>query len=367
MTYFSILQPAHNYAAFLPQAIDSVLAQSYDDFELIIIDDGSTDQTWQIIQSYDDPRIVAVQQAENRGMTATLNHGLQLATGEIVAVIGADDVYHRDFLSRVHEEFAAHGPKVGAVSVYLRGIDGSSRPLADDPAAAHFNTPWDFSDPSVWVWQNHFAGCAAVRREVFDTVGEFFEDIAASMDWDLWIRMVAAGYTLRVVPEVLFDWRLHGANITNRDVSQTLLDYSLISERHLHPYLARIGRHDLIATNVGIFLTHRGLIEAEPDVTRTVVSRVLSALPEADQSAAVRAAGFETDRLRHLAEEAGQLRANLDEVTATLRERDYELRAALDRLGAAEDDRRAARDELARWQSTTIYRAARKAKRALGK
>jgi glycosyltransferase involved in cell wall biosynthesis len=367
VTYFSILQPAHNYARFLPEAITSVLGQSYDDFEFIIIDDCSTDDTWDIVQSFKDPRIVAVQQAENRGMTATLNHGLRIASGEAIAVIGADDVYHRDFLARVHAEFAASGPEVGAVSVYLRGIDADGHPLAADPAGAHFNQPWDFGDPATWVWQNHFAGCAAVRREVFDTVGEFSEDIASAMDWDLWIRMLAAGYSLRVVPEVLFDWRLHGENITNRSVLQTLADYSLISERHLHPYLASIGRHDLIATNAGIFLTHRGLIEAEPAFTQTVVSRVLSSLPESDQAAAVRAAGFEVDRLRRLAEQGTSLRDDLAQANEALREREYELQAALDRLGAAEADRRQAHAELERWQSTAIYRAARKAKRAVRK
>lgn len=378
MTKISVLMPAYNYARYVSQAVSSVLDSSFTDFELIVIDDGSTDDTWSILESFDDPRVVALRNDTNLGMGATLNRGLGLASGDLIGVLNSDDRYHTDYLQRIHDVFATAGPELGAVGTYLRPIDADGYGLVDHPAEADINRPLDLDDPAAWIWNNRFSGSALVRRSVFDAVGGFSPDVTSAMDWDLWIRALAAGFRFRVIEEVLFDWRLHGENITNRDATVTLEGYSLISQRHLHPYLTRIGREDLLAVNVAGFLTHEALITADVSFAARILDRVLVPLTSVQQAAAIRCAGEELLRLRayYLGEAArvdylqGLIAASEQRTTDTaeaLRERDYQLSAALDRLGAAEADRRAAQAEVAAAKNTPLRRAGRKVKRRLGK
>src|ERR1700759_5063249 len=93
----TVLMPAYNAAPYICQAIDSVLAQSYSDFELLIINDGSADNTEELIKAYTDKRIRLYTQ-ENKGLIETLNRGLQLATGTYIARFDADDVCYPDRL-----------------------------------------------------------------------------------------------------------------------------------------------------------------------------------------------------------------------------------------------------------------------------
>lgn len=378
MTEISVIMPAYNYARYLPEAVASVLDSSFTDFELIVIDDCSTDDTWAVLESFDDPHVVALRNDTNRGMCATLNRGLGLARGDYIAVVGADDRYHRDFLRRIHEVFAAAGPELGAVGTYLRPIDADGNPHLDHAVETDVNRPFDFQSPATWIWHNRFSGSAVVRRSVFDAVGGFAEDVTSAMDWDLWIRALAAGFTFHVIEEKLFDWRLHGENITNRDATETVEGYSLISQRHLHPYLIRIGREDLVAANVAGFLTNAAMITADVSFAARILDRVFVPLTTVQQAAAVRHAGDEVLRLReyYLGEAArvdylqGLVAAAEQRATDSadaLREKNYELTAALDRLGAAEADRRAAQAELAAAKNSLLRRAGRKVKRRLRK
>lgn len=376
MTEVSVVMPVFNAASSLPDAVASILGSSFTDFELILIDDASTDNTWSVMQSYDDPRFVAARNDTNQGLCATLNRALGLARGDYIAVVGADDRYHQDFLLRTREVFERGGPELGAVATYVEPIDADGKPLVDHQAQTYFNHHCDFSDPAAWIWHNRFPGSAVVRRGVFDAVGVFAEDVPSAMDWDLWVRALAAGFTFHVIPEVLFGWRLHGETIITSD-PETLLGYSLISQRHLHPYLMRIGRDDLLAANVAEFLTNAALITADVAVAALILDRVLTPLTTVQQAAAICAAGDELLRLQHCcigeAAKAEHLRGLVAEAeqraidTAdALREKDYELAAALDRLGAAEADRRAAQAEVTALKNSLIRRVGRKVKRRMG-
>ncbi len=104
MPFFTVLMPAYNAAPFLREAVDSVLAQTFTDFEFLIINDGSTDATAEILASYTDPRI-RVHQQENQGVIGALNAGLALAKGKYIARFDADDVCYPQRLQRQHDYF----------------------------------------------------------------------------------------------------------------------------------------------------------------------------------------------------------------------------------------------------------------------
>jgi len=378
MARLSILLPANNYGLYLRDVIDSALAQSATDFEVVIVDDASTDTTWETITSYRDDRIVALRNDNNQGLSASLNRALGASSGAAVVILNADDRMHPDFLRRAWQALLDTGPQVGVAGVRLRAVDEQGRHIVGHPAEKECSAPLDFNAADSWIWRNWFPGCALIRREVFEVVGGFAEDISTAVTWDLWVRVLAADIGLIVVPEVLCDRRVHEEEVTDEDSAKTLVEYALISQRHLHPYLIRIGRRDLLAQNVAGFLRHPGLIYGDPPFAQTVVSRLFSLLDAADQVAAVQLLGHELLRLR--AEYSDQLqRADFlesrvngitverDSATQVLAQREYELTAALDRLVAAEVDRRAARAELARWENAALFRLGRRATRALRK
>ena len=124
MTTVSILMPAFNYARFLREAVDSVLAQSDPDWELVVIDDASTDETWDILQSYADPRIRSSRAERNRGLAATVNEALRRSTGDVIGVLNSDDRYRPDYLARLRGAFAEHpGIDVGVTRQPAHHVD----------------------------------------------------------------------------------------------------------------------------------------------------------------------------------------------------------------------------------------------------
>ncbi len=368
MVEFSILVPSYSYGLYVAEAIESVLAQTWNDLELIVVDDASIDDSWSVIEQFDDPRVTAIRSDVNRGLGPTLNAALALSTGRIVGVLSADDRYPRDALATYAAAFSAN-PDAAVIGSYVRTIDaeGNQSPRMD--TERFYNTERDLSDPEQWVFQNPLPGGALVRRETLEAVGGYGETVDPVVDWDLWARCLATGANFVVVPEVLYEWRLHGNNITGSDPSWTLRCYARMCRETLHPYLRSIGRQDLIERNLAIFLTHD--VMAEQDVTyRTEIMADL--VTQNDQPAFIGALGAiaaEVKQLRGDAQALQGTRADLrwsrDAVAAleaTLAERNMEVQAAWDRWGAAEADRRAAQEELAKIRSHPLYRAARKAR-----
>ena len=124
----SVVIPAYNHERFLRETIDSVLGQSYENLELIIVDDGSTDKSAEVIRRYSDPRLCYIYQ-ENQDAYNALNRGLSLAKGSYIAILNSDDVYAQNRLQRLLEVQRQSGAQCLFTRVNL--IDDKSIPLAD--------------------------------------------------------------------------------------------------------------------------------------------------------------------------------------------------------------------------------------------
>lgn len=208
----SIITPVYNGEAFIGEAIRSVLDQSYPNWELIIIDDGSTDNTSTIVSSFSDPRIRYIYQ-ENRGQGPALNHGLDLATGEYVATLDADDWYPQNSLyDRVcyldqHPQFSA---------VYGDGYycDESGKPLKRFSEYRKGNLEGDLYEALV---ETSFFGTNSPvmisRQSIEQHQLRYDESIYWSKDWDFFIR-VAETVSFGYVDSIVAYYRLHGANMT---------------------------------------------------------------------------------------------------------------------------------------------------------
>jgi glycosyltransferase involved in cell wall biosynthesis len=204
----SVVVAAYNMARYVADAVRSVLAQTYTDLEVIVIDDGSTDGTADVMKVFEgDPRVKYVRQA-NLGQPRAKNAGILAARGRFIAFCDADDLWVPNKLERQLPRFDAD-PKVGVV--YCR--------TAMITAEGERNGEFSPDAPSGDILRTLFVknvvpfGTAVVRREVLDTLGRFDESLAMGIDWDLWLR-VSTRWHFEFVPESLYLYRVWGGQMS---------------------------------------------------------------------------------------------------------------------------------------------------------
>lgn len=189
----SVIVPVLNGASYIPKAIESVLAQSFEDFELIIVDDGSTDGTAAVVRAYDDTRIRYFYQ-QNRGLSAARNSGIRIARGGWLAFLDCDDYWHPGKLS-AQLDAARRVPDAGLIYCAATSTTMDGEVICEIPALIEGAVL-----PEL-LRGNRVAGSASsamVRREVFDRVGIFDEELRCSEDWDMWLRVAAVTTVARV-------------------------------------------------------------------------------------------------------------------------------------------------------------------------
>jgi glycosyltransferase involved in cell wall biosynthesis len=206
----SVVMSVYNGADFLPAAIDSVLSQTFQDFEFIIVDDGSTDRSVEIIGSYNDPRIVLVRQ-KNQGVAAALNHGLKRTTGEYIARQDADDISLRERFARQVQYLDAH-PEVAVLGTAALIIDAHDRPFSKFLPFAHHKRLVAELLRGVCPLMH---GSVMVRRQAILTAGGYKPIFSHAQDVELWLRM-SAQYRLANLREVLYHYRKHDRSITQQ-------------------------------------------------------------------------------------------------------------------------------------------------------
>lgn len=204
----TVLMPVYNAARFVEAAIRSVLAQTFDDFELVVIDDGSSDDSARIVRSFDDPRIRFVQNERNLGLTPTLNRGLALARGEFVARQDADDLSEPPRLER-QVAFLDANPEVAVVGSWYTKIGEHGEPLGKrTPPTDDVSVQWAMLSYCPIV---HSA--ATFRRDAITALGAYDERFGYAEDFDLWSR-VAKRYRMANVPEYLVQYRVLPTSMT---------------------------------------------------------------------------------------------------------------------------------------------------------
>ncbi len=260
---FSIILTSYNYGRYVGTTIESVLRQSLSDWELLIVDDGSTDNSWEVISLYSDPRIRATRFDGNRGACVAYNAAYLNAHGEFIASVDSDDVYHPDKLQRQKAFLDLH-PDIGICGTYVEEIDADGNVVPPDTSTyvAWYNGLRDLDSPDTWIWQNHLCHSSVVlRKELHDRIGPFNSRLIYTPDWEYWIRSLVGGARFHVIPEPLVQYRSHGDNITVKGEPERLHEYADICREILHPYLAQAGRIDLILSNVIKFLIQPSIVQ----------------------------------------------------------------------------------------------------------
>jgi glycosyltransferase involved in cell wall biosynthesis len=207
----SVVMPAFNAAEFLDEAVCSILDQTFRDFEFIIVDDGSTDDTACILQKYANAdRRVRILRQEKEGLVAALNRGCQLARGRYIARMDADDISLPQRIER-QIEFLERHPEIGILGTWASRIDGNGSVVGD----------WCLSpNPKVLKWNHFFNVCVihptvVMRREVLEKVNFYRPDAGHSEDRDLWLR-ASAITEFSNVPEILLKFRVWPKSTSHR-------------------------------------------------------------------------------------------------------------------------------------------------------
>jgi len=179
----SVIIPNYNHARYLPQAIDSVLAQDYPHYEIIVVDDGSTDDSRTVAARYQD-RIEYIWQ-KNRGLSAARNTGLQTARGDLIGLLDADDLYEPDFLSTM-VDILQTAPEFEAVYCGYQFVDEQNRALFQQETRA---IPPAQLYPALIEGNFLVPESMLARRHCYEAVGPFDESLRACEDWDIWLKM----------------------------------------------------------------------------------------------------------------------------------------------------------------------------------
>jgi glycosyltransferase involved in cell wall biosynthesis len=209
----SVVMPVYNGGPYVARAIDSVLAQAFSDFEFIIVNDGSTDDTESVIRSYADPRIRLITQP-NHGFVFSLNRGIQLAKGVYIARMDADDISAPKRLS-TQLALLESRPSIGVVGTAIIRIDESGRPLCTEYFLAN-----DAELRQDLALRCPFAhGSVIMRRDLVQQVGGYRQEFWLAEDYDLWRRMAAVGELANSL-EPLYFYREHSQGVTANNQSR---------------------------------------------------------------------------------------------------------------------------------------------------
>lgn len=207
MAEISVIIPAYNQAAFLPEAIQSVYDQTFTDWELVVVDDGSVDETSQVLASFKDSRINVIRQA-NKGVSAARNRGIFHSSAPLVSFLDADDLFVSDNMEVLHRYLKDHS-EAGLVVGGRQRIDLSGRKYEEK---AIMPSCLDF--PDLLLGNDIPPDGMMVRRDWLECVGGFDESMHTCEDWDLWLRLVLAGCRFSRVEQVVVSYRIHSKQVT---------------------------------------------------------------------------------------------------------------------------------------------------------
>jgi glycosyltransferase involved in cell wall biosynthesis len=244
--FISVILPSYNAEKFLADAIDSILKQTYTQFELLLIDDGSTDSTAEIISKFKDDRILYIKNEKNLGLIATLNKGIELSKGEFIARMDADDISLPQRFEKQLAYFSQQPTAAACGSWYLNFNGRTSKRIV--------------KDDNDWLRANLlFTSCLChpstmIRKEVLTKNNiHYRQDYKHAEDYDLWIEISKVS-KLGNVQEFLFKYRSHSQQVSEQNRTTQKSSAAIIRRNYLTflqiPFSEEEFRiHEIIANN----------------------------------------------------------------------------------------------------------------------
>ncbi|OPL16384.1 MAG: hypothetical protein AVO38_08540 [delta proteobacterium ML8_D] len=217
----SIIIPCYNYGAYLMEAVDSVLASTFRDFEIIVVDDGSDEaETIAVLSEINRPKTLVIHQ-KNKGLPVARNAGISLSLGKYILCLDADDMIRPMLLEKSFHVLESR-PEVGVVATlpqYFGDQNYIWRPI-----------PFSFYQS---LRENLLHPACLFRRDVWEKVGYYDENMRAGFeDWEFWIRVAKAGWQFARIEEPLFLYRKHGPSMISESKKHRREIFSYIKRKH---------------------------------------------------------------------------------------------------------------------------------------
>jgi glycosyltransferase involved in cell wall biosynthesis len=225
----SVIMPVYNTEKYLNEAIDSILNQTFVNFEFIIIDDASTDNSLEIIKSYNDKRIIIIENEVNKGYVHGLNLGISMARGKYIARMDSDDISLPSRLSKQYE-FLIINPGISLLGTNFEFINSTK---TTNIACEH-----DIIK-SKMLLENQFAHPSVMLKLDFLKVNNlnYDEKMVPSEDYDLWWTIIEFGGKVANISEILLKYRLHETQISEKKREQQILNANKVKEKILKKLL----------------------------------------------------------------------------------------------------------------------------------
>lgn len=211
----SVCIPTYNSAKHLKSAIQSVLDQTYKDFELIIVDNNSSDNTFDIVSSYSDPRVYYLKNPLTVSMAENWNICVKAAKGEYVCLLHADDTYLSELLQN-EVEVMSKDPEIGYVYSGVNFIDEQGKITN---SSLPYNS--DLVKQGMEQFQRHIFGnylyCPSVmvKRQCYEKVGAYNPELKYLVDWDMWLRIALSSYKVAYIAKLLANYRMHQGSVSS--------------------------------------------------------------------------------------------------------------------------------------------------------
>jgi len=232
----SFIVLSYNYQGYIGQTVRSVLEQTVQDFEIVVVDDGSTDASCEVVTGFGDPRIRLLVNEQNLGGAASYNRAVSAARGEWLVNLDADD-WIAPQKSAAQLDMVARDPRLDVIGTHVAFVDAKGDPHPQrEVMEAHTNHKHDLNHLDNWIGRNSLCRSSTmVRRAAHLRIGLDDTTMVRAPDYELWTRALRHGCRFSVVPEALTFYRLHARGVTYGDPRGTFLELAYAMLHNLVP------------------------------------------------------------------------------------------------------------------------------------
>jgi glycosyltransferase involved in cell wall biosynthesis len=247
----SFIVLSFNYERYIAQTLKSIVDQTVQDFEIVVVDDASTDRSFEVVASFKDPRIRLLRNSSNIGGAASYNRAVEAARGEWLVNVDADD-WIAPRKAELQLVAARADPRLDVIGSYVSVRDEDDRPHPSGEALqASINRPHNFNVADTWIGANYLCRSSTmVRAAAHRRIGLDDPAMVRAPDYELWTRALSAGLQIKVLPEELTFMRVHSRGVTHADPGGTFLEMSFAMLRNLVPYCEARALHPVYARMV---------------------------------------------------------------------------------------------------------------------
>jgi GT2 family glycosyltransferase len=268
---------SYNYRNYIVQTLRSILCQTMQDFEIVVVDDCSSDDSVAIVRSFSDDRIKLHVNESNLGGASSYNKAVKLSRGEFIVNLDADDWIAPDKTEK-QLQFLREHPQVSIVGSFIRAVDAAGHPHKNaEQVEAYCNRPLDLNDCASWTVQNPLCRSSTMLRRAHHlAVGLDDPTMIYACDFELWLRFLRHGHRFAVIPEKLTSYRWHSRNITHKNPKAQFLEISYILARQLLPALDARSDYALMHRALTWVFEHEQFARLKPAERYRIVASLLS-------------------------------------------------------------------------------------------